>query len=186
MAPPCNLVRICAYLLGEFGHLVANEPGMGAQAQFSALHKEWGARSHARAATHRVTRRHSPRRDTSRNAMRRCSARCVARRLVGSGLTGRSAPLPDSRRPSRTRPDSAHSSPAPSIRTIRLSPLRRAGASDLPTRALLLSSYVKLGHIYPELQTAVAGVFATCRSALDQEVQQVGARELRPLTRSPH
>ncbi|KAJ1615809.1 adaptin N terminal region-domain-containing protein [Pavlovales sp. CCMP2436] len=40
--------------------------------------------------------------------------------------------------------------------------------SDMPTRALLLSTYVKLGHIYPELEGDVARVFNTCRSTLDQ------------------
>jgi len=85
--PPNNLVRICAYLLGEFGHLVANEPKMSSHEQFASLHAQWAT-------------------------------------------------------------------------------------SDMPTRALLLSTYVKLGHIYPELEGDVARVFNTCRSTLDQELQQ--------------
>lgn len=40
--PPNNLVRMGAYLLGEFGHLVAAEPGMGADVQFRTLQAQWG------------------------------------------------------------------------------------------------------------------------------------------------
>lgn len=86
--PADNLVRMGAYLLGEFGHLVADGAGMGPLQQFRVLHAHWAA-------------------------------------------------------------------------------------SSGPTRALLLSTFAKLAHTHPgSLDADVGRVLASCRSTLDQEVQQ--------------
>mmetsp|Transcript_2698 Transcript_2698/g.7705 ORF Transcript_2698/g.7705 Transcript_2698/m.7705 type:complete len:1005 (+) Transcript_2698:224-3238(+) len=43
--PPENLLRICAYLLGEFSHLIAESEGMDARAQLEALNAHMSSAS---------------------------------------------------------------------------------------------------------------------------------------------
>jgi len=88
-APNCHetAVKVGGYILGEFGHLIAENTTSSPQAQFQALHSKWGT----------------------------CS---------------------------------------------------------LPTRALLLSTYVKFVNLYPEMTETVRAVFKNNDSSLDAEIQQ--------------
>eukprot|EP01118_Nematostelium_gracile_P009612 TRINITY_DN3251_c0_g5_i1.p1 TRINITY_DN3251_c0_g5~~TRINITY_DN3251_c0_g5_i1.p1 ORF type:complete len:1030 (+),score=309.97 TRINITY_DN3251_c0_g5_i1:73-3090(+) len=87
--PNCHetAVKVGGYILGEFGHLIADNPDSGPMAQFNALHQKFGAVSQ-------------------------------------------------------------------------------------PTRALLLSTYVKLVNLYPEMTDTVRQVFQQHVSSLDAEIQQ--------------
>jgi hypothetical protein len=148
---------------------------MGAAQQFQALHAQWSTR--ARTRTHsRMPRCARGHRSRCVTPLREGMQPCLRLRLR---LPAMPHHLPALRPPASLVP------PVLSLTTRTLSPLPSslsrtppapAGSSDLSTRALLLSTYVKLGHIYPELQQTVAAVFQNCRSALDQEVQQVGSR----------